>query len=88
MTSDEPGRPAAIEYVFYRHGELYRQQAGSVQDALTLIDEGEEEGTLSSIGIFVDGEPRIWDGYVDQEPPTPQQADEMRQAYSRARTPS
>ena len=86
MTSDEPGRPPTIEYVYYRYGELFRQEAGSVEDALAVIDDGEEEGTLSSIGIFVDGEPRIWDGYVAQEVPTPHQAVEMREAYARART--
>jgi hypothetical protein len=37
---------------------------------------------LYSVGVFVDGEPHIWDGYATKEPPTPEQAERMRKAYA------
>lgn len=81
---DEQGNPVLIEYVYYRHFAVYRQEVDSIEEALSAIQYGADDGQMASVGVFVNGEPRIWDGYVRQDPPTPEQAEEMRAEYAKA----
>lgn len=76
--------PDLIEVVYMRHFAAYLHEAETVADALSFIEHGEDAGEMSSVGIYVNGQPHIWDGYVDKEPPTPEQAKKMRAAYREA----
>lgn len=74
-----------IEVVYYRYMSPYIYEAETVEGALAFIEGGEDNGEMSSVGVFRDGEPIIRRGYVDQDPPTPKQADDMRENYRRAK---
>lgn len=76
---------AMIEVVYYRYHSPYVEEFETVERALGFIEFGEDDGQMSSVGVFKDGEPIIWRGYVDQDPPTPEQAESMREDYRKAR---
>jgi hypothetical protein len=83
-TVNENGSPVLVEYGYYRHFNKYLAEAESIEDALRSIEYGEDAGQMSSVGVFVDGEPRVWDGFVDKDPPTTEQAEKMRRFYGEA----
>lgn len=80
-----PSEEQAVEVLYMRYGAPYIAEVESVEDALSYIESGEDDGQISSVGVFVGGEPRIWDGYVSKEVPTPEQAGTMRRLYEKAR---
>lgn len=80
----EHAQPDLIEVVYMRYHSAYLYEAETMEDALSFIQYGEDDGAMSSVGVYVNGEPRIWDGYVDQDPPTPEQAKTMRETYREA----
>lgn len=71
-----------VEAVYYRHHTAYKQQFDSVEDALSFIEFGEDEGSLFSVGVFMDGEPHIYGGFVTKDTPTEEQAAEMKEVYA------
>ena len=73
-----------FEVVYWRYHTAYVEPFGSLEEALGFIKYGEDWSTMSSQGVFRDGEPFIWDGYVRQNPPTAGQAAEMRDSYAEA----
>jgi hypothetical protein len=77
-------QPDLIEVVYWRHYSAYLHEAESVEDALAFIQGGEDDGRMSSSGVYVNGEPRICGGYVSQDPPTLEDAEVMRAAYRKA----
>jgi hypothetical protein len=59
----------------------------SVAEAISLLNYGEDCGSLSSVGVFVNGEPRLTDQYVGNDggrEPTAEEAAQMRKAYADA----
>jgi hypothetical protein len=76
-----------VEAVFYRHFRVYRAEMDSVAEAISFLNSGEDYGSLSSVGVFVDGEPHLTDAYVNDDggrTPTPEEADRMRADYAKA----
>lgn len=75
----------AIEVLYYRHFWQHVEECETVEEALAFIETGEDEGRMSSVGVFVDGKPHIYDGYVAQDPPTEKQAADMARLYAEAK---
>lgn len=72
--------------MFYRHFVVYRHEAESIAEAVSFLNYGEDAGTLSSVGVFVDGEPHLTDAYVHDNgrEPTAEEAEQMREDYTKA----
>lgn len=83
-TIDETGAPVLIEAVYYRHFTVYRHACDTVEEAKGYLCYGEDDGSLSSVGVFVDGKPVLYDVYVDPHPPTADEAREMLDSYVKA----
>jgi hypothetical protein len=81
---DRCDRSDLIEVVYMRYGSVYLHEAESIEGALAFIQYSEDDGWMSSVGVYVNGEPRICGGYADQEPPTPAEVEMMREAYRKA----
>jgi hypothetical protein len=76
---------ATVEVVYMRHYSANVSEHDSIDDALSFIKYSEDDGQMSTVGIMVDGEPHIWDGYLTKDAPTDEQAAEMRRYYDEAR---
>jgi hypothetical protein len=74
-------QPDLVEVVYFRYHALYVEVADSIDAALAFIESGEDYGEMSSVGVYVNGEPVIENGYSSRESPTPVQADRMRELY-------
>lgn len=72
-----------IEAVYFRYGGVEAYEADSVEDATSFLESGEDHGELSSVGVFVDGEPSLYAVLQDPAPPTDVQAAEMLGVYRR-----
>jgi hypothetical protein len=73
-----------VEVVYFRHMQCAITNFETTEAALLFINTAEWNGDISSVGVYVDGEPKVWDGFCSQDPPTPDQADEMRRYYNEA----
>lgn len=75
-----------VEAVFYRHFVVYRYEMDSVEDAISFLNYGEDDGSLATVGVFVNGEPSLVDTYAPDEPrkPTTEEAEQMRKDYAEA----
>lgn len=82
---NEDGTLVLIEVVFGREYVIYRSKHDSIEDALRFIKAGEDYGEISSVGIYLDGEPRIWDGYLSQDYPDGYQERRMAGYYTKSR---
>lgn len=83
QTIDESGAPVLIEAVYYRYGVVYaRDDFDTVEEAIACLVNGEDYGALSSVGVFVDGEPRFA-GSFDPYAPNAQEAEDMRADYQK-----
>lgn len=84
--SNGSGTAAIIQAVFYQHGFVYAEEFRSVEAAVTFLNGGEDRGILSSVGVFVDGEPRVVDQYVGRggRAPSKAEAKDMLRAYAEA----
>lgn len=87
QTINEDGSAVLIEAVFYRHFGVYAQECDSIEEAVAFLNSGEDYGELASVGVFVDGQPRITDQYVHDpgRPPTDDEAAAMRADYVKVR---
>lgn len=57
ITINEDGTPVLIEAVYYRYNSIYAVEFGTIEVALVFLEDGEDAGALSSVGVFVDGKP-------------------------------
>lgn len=64
QTVNEDGTPVLIEAVYYRHHAVYAEPRDSIEEAVDFLRSGEDYGSLSSVGVYVDGEPRLIDCYL------------------------
>jgi hypothetical protein len=62
-----------------------RLSAKYPEETYRVWQDRERDSAISTVGVFRDGEPIIHRGYVDQLPPTPEQAQDMRENYRRAK---
>jgi hypothetical protein len=88
-TIDESGAEVLIEAVYYRYGVPSIEPCETIEDAVGYLDSGEEWGSLSSVGVFVAGEPHSVK--YKGAPPTYDEAEAMRAEYAKAtagRTPT
>jgi hypothetical protein len=61
---NEDGTPVLIEAVYYRYHQVYIKEFDSIEEAQQMLEGGEDYGSLSSVGVFIDGEPHStgpWD---------------------------
>lgn len=85
VTVNENGEPALIEAVYYRYGRACRNDFfDTVEEAAAYLCSGEDYGALSSVGVFVDGEPVLADVYVEPHPPDEYEARVMAESYRKA----
>jgi hypothetical protein len=85
MTLPAKSERDVIEVVYMRYFQAYLHGVDSIEEALRFIDAGEDAGEMSSVGVFVNGQPHIYDGYINKDPgPNSQQAEGMRKAYREA----
>jgi hypothetical protein len=85
---NEDGTPVLIEAVYYRYHQIGIYEADSVEDAQSFIDGSEDNGYISSVGVFVEGEPHS-SGPWNWRPPKPgddmREIDGMRREYAKAK---
>jgi hypothetical protein len=76
-----------IEAVYYRHFCVEAWECDSVEEAVSFLNAGDDDGSLASVGVFVDGQPRVIDQYVHPpgRVPTPGEAEAMCRDYAKAR---
>lgn len=75
--------PVLIEAVYYQHFWVYRNEFDSIEEARSFLKNGEDYGTLASVGVFVDGEPRVL-RYGRPYKWADADLDEMRADYAKA----
>jgi hypothetical protein len=73
-----------IQAVFYRYHAVYAVEADTVEEAKAILCGGEEDGSHSSVGVFVDGKPVLTDVWIEPHPPTEKEAREMLADYEKA----
>ena len=74
-----------IEVLYARYGGRYVHEVDDIEEAFGYIELGEDQNALSAIGIFIDGEPRVWDGYAETREPTDEERQEMMDEYAKAK---
>lgn len=79
-----------IEVVYVRYGGRYIAEFDDEYDdpmeaAFGYIELGENQGEFSTVGIFKDGEPVVWDGYRETVVPNDNQRQIMLDEYARAK---
>lgn len=74
-----------IEVVYVRYGGRYIHEVGSTEEAFGWIELGEDQNHFSTVGIFKDGEPLIWDGYAETREPTDEERVIMLDEYAKAK---
>lgn len=80
-TIDEKGNPVLIEAVYYRYHSIYAEECGSIEEALAFLENGEDYGELSSVGVYVEGEPRLAKQFVEKHPLTEEERKYMEEEY-------
>lgn len=66
-TINEDGTPVLIEAVYYRYYQIYAATCDTVEEAVRLLRNGEKEGSLSAVGVFVEGKPHPPSGVYSWE---------------------
>lgn len=87
-TINEDGTPVLIETVVYRYGVPDIDEHDTIDEAQAFIDSGEDYGSFSSIGVYVDGEPHSagpWDWHTPLAGERGRTIDGMRKEYARAK---
>ena len=87
-TINPDGTSVLIEAVYYRYFSIYVEECDTVEDAQAFLDGGEDCGSLSSVGVYVDGEPHSC-GPWEWHPPTSDDENRsleyMRERYAEAK---
>ena len=87
-TINQDGSTVLIEAVYYRHHCVYVEECDSVEEAQRFLDGGTEYGSLSSVGVYVDGEPHSsgpWDWHRPELGDGGREVGGMRREYARAK---
>lgn len=86
-TINPDGSPVLIESVVYRYHTAELEEHDSIEEAQSYCDTGEDYGTCSSVGVYVNGEPHSCGPWNWHHPlqEGPRNLEIMKEAYAEAK---
>jgi hypothetical protein len=61
------------------------EEFDDINEALGYIKRGSEDGYFYPLGIFIDGQPHIWNGYISDSKPNLKQEELMIKEYKKCK---
>src|SRR5690349_9568318 len=77
----------STEAVYWRHRVCYANVCESVDEAVSMLCYGSDNGECAPVGVFVNGEPVLtgdWWDEGERHPPSVEEAEKMMESYRMA----